>query len=154
MRLSLVPNLSRGTQRTDTATRGSRSASEAAQPLYKLYIGPVSYRLRSKGAEPSRSIFASPPGIEAPHAYVLYLPASELPLKHVFLIPATEASGYKVVLHPVVTPPLATSSEIRLEGEDTRTGETRSVEINAMRYRIDAGETRSLGSIRVGLRHV
>lgn len=134
-----------------------RSASEAAQPqpaVYKLHIGPRSYRLRPPADEQPHSIFTSLPEVEGPLAYLLWLSATELPLEFVYLLPATKANRSRVVLQPTIERCLPPLDEVRLEREDTHTGESQSLEIRAKRYTINTEETSSVGSIRLGLRHV
>lgn len=150
-------DLSQGTQRTDTAPAELRSASEASQlqaPVYKLHIGPRSYRLRLAEGEQPDSIFATLPETEGRLAYLLWLPATQRPLEYVYLLPATEGSRSRVVLRPAVRRWLPPRGEIRLEKEDTRTGETQNIEIRLKRCIVGTGETLGMGSIKLGLRHV
>ncbi|KAL2274516.1 hypothetical protein FJTKL_03181 [Diaporthe vaccinii] len=153
---SRAPDSSQGTQRTHTAPKESRSASEGPQThlaVFNLHLGPRSYRLRPPVAERPHSIFAPLPEIEGPHAYLLMLPATELPLRYVYLIPVTEAHRSRVVLQPVIERPLSSNVKVRLERQDIHTGETQRVETVVERYNIDTGETPGVGTIRLGLRY-
>lgn len=121
--------------------------------VYRLHIGPRSYRLRPDSERPD-SVFATLPEIEGPDAYLLMLPVTELPLQCVYLLPATEARRSRVVLRPSIERPLSSPVEIKLEREDIHTGGAQSVDISVGRYSIGTDKTMIVGSIRLGLEYV
>lgn len=150
-------DLSQGTQGTDTAPAELRSASEASQPqapVYKVHIGPRSYRLRLPEGKQPDSIFATLPEVEGHLAYLLWLPPTQRPLEYVYLLPATERNRSRVVLRPAIKRWLPQRGDVRLEREDTRTGETQNVGVRWKRCIVGTGETLGMGSIKLGLRHV